>query len=175
MNVYISVIIVIVVSVVFVIQQLEIASLKEVAEKQRKFLIALTTIKNGDLYEKRYHQLLDICNEQETRIKILERNMKHQQESKDQIMKEVAQIREELNDKGKFYRLSTELSLEEFKQEAENYFNEKIDETYGTIDKAWGVDLALASLDQKEYIARRDEVRNAPTIERAYGVMFSSC
>lgn len=48
-------------------------------------------------------------------------------------------VKEEIEKKERFHKLSNEPSLEEFKKEAEEYFEERIQETYDEIDSAWGM------------------------------------
>lgn len=77
--------------------------------------------------------------------------------------------------KERFHKLSKELSLEDFKEEADEYFDGKLQETYDTIDNAWGDELMIACEMQRRYKAKWEKVKNALTTEEAYEAMFSPC
>ena len=74
--------------------------------------------------------------------------------------------------KERFHRLSKELSLEEFKEEAEEYFKEKIQETYDMVDNAWGDDLMIACEKQNRFKTKLEKVREASTNKEAFEAMF---
>lgn len=75
--------------------------------------------------------------------------------------------------KERFHRLSKELSLEEFKEKAEEYFEEKIQETYDMVDNAWGDDLMIACEKQNRFKAKLERVREASTNKEVFEAMFA--
>ena len=84
-------------------------------------------------------------------------------------------IQEAIAAKERFRRLSDELSVEEFKEKAEEYFEEKIQETYDAIDNSWGDDLSIVCEKQNRFRAKQKKVREASTNKEAFEAMFSPC
>ena len=84
----------------------------------------------------------------------------------------IVKSREALETKEKFLMLSRELSLEEFKKEAEDYLDNQIRETYDVVDYAWGDELTIACEKQKRYKMQRERVKMASTNSEVFEAMF---
>ncbi len=81
---------------------------------------------------------------------------------------------EVLEAKEKFAKLAKTASLEEFKKEASDYFDERDLKYMDAIDFAWGDTLMIACEMRKRLRIRRERMEKANSTEEAFAGMFSS-
>ncbi len=84
-------------------------------------------------------------------------------------------IQETIEAKERFHKLSEELSVKEFKEKAEIYLEEMIQETYDAVDNSWGDDLVITCEKQNRFKAKLEKVKEASTSKEAFEAMFSLC
>ena len=103
------------------------------------------------------------------RIRKTDNKMQELEELIEESQKEVIEAKE------RFHKLSKELSLEEFMEQSEKYFDDKLQEAYDMFDDAQGDDLTLMIVDAKlnRIDAKRERTRNASTNAEAFEAMFA--